>query len=126
MCLEKHIYVFIFFQRQCTMSVSPNRASVFLNRVPVSSKQSLAITKKDFCLHQTEFLFQPNRASLWCLILLLLFFMGFCLKPALEYIKKLVNFCFFFHHCHPCLSSCILLCYQCMTMFHLGFQTTCF
>ena len=48
--------------KQCTMSVSINRASVLLNRVSVSCKGRLTLAKKDIRLHQTEPLFEPNKA----------------------------------------------------------------
>ena len=63
--------------------VSPNRASVLLKRVSVSSKQSPTLAKKDLCLHQTGPLFQPNRASIYCFILVVIFFTLLCLNPEL-------------------------------------------
>jgi hypothetical protein len=47
------------------LSVWQNRASVLLNRVSVSSKRMLTLAKKDLCLHQTEPLFEPKRASVY-------------------------------------------------------------
>ena len=47
------------------MPVWPNRASVLLNRVSVSSKRRLTLSKKDLYRHQTEPLFEPNRASVY-------------------------------------------------------------
>ena len=38
---------------------------MLLNRVSVSSKRRLTLAKKDHCLHQTEPLFEPNRASVY-------------------------------------------------------------
>ena len=47
------------------MFVWPNRASVLLNRVSVSSKRRPTLGKKDICLHQTEPIFEQNRASVY-------------------------------------------------------------
>ena len=52
-------------QKPYTMSVWPNRASVLLNRVSVSSKWRLTLSKKDLYLYQTEPLFELNRASVY-------------------------------------------------------------
>ena len=54
-------------EKQYTMTVWPNRASVLPNRGSVSSKQRLTLAKKDLCLHQTEPLFEANRASAYVL-----------------------------------------------------------
>ena len=85
-CLGKHITLFMCScQKRYTMPLSPNRASVLLYRVSVSSKQRLTFTKKYICLHQTEPLFEPNRTSayVWCCYLLV-FLMWLFLNPALD------------------------------------------
>ena len=67
-----HIYLFeslktmslCSHQKQYTISVSTNRASVSIIRVSISSKRRLTL-KKTICLHQTEPLFEPNRAFVY-------------------------------------------------------------
>ena len=55
----------MFSSKQCNMSVTTNRASMLLNKVSVSAKWRLTLAKKDIRFHQTEPLFEPNKAFVY-------------------------------------------------------------
>ena len=69
--MKKTVWANIYIFEASKNSVLANNkktmhnVSVLLKIVYVSSKQRLTLAKKNICLHQTEPLFEPNRASVY-------------------------------------------------------------